>query len=281
MVCGEFGAPSLTPYVRGISFLNALVSIVAVCFGIVGCVSYTNQFDAMVATPWLLSLREGKTDTSTGVKADDVYVASGIRSYVPYTKKDGKKEIHEIKELDLTIRNIPKAVTDPINALRPKYPMLYKDCTEPSKYETDFNAAMKVVGQPPQWQDQTERCKACNKASVTVVTFCSFALIGAALAFLGHILRAFCDSSFAKDVAVVAGSGAFICGLVSYAVFGRCARASRDYATLNNAKGDWGVGAKLVLGSFVMCALITMLTLCTPVEDAVTDEAEGEMVTKV
>lgn len=271
MVCGEFGAPSLTPYVRGISFLNALVSIVAVCFGIVGCVSYTNQFDAMAATPWMLSLRKGKTDANTGVKADDIYVASGIRSYVPYTKKDGKKEIFEFKAYGLAA----------IDDLRPKYPMLYKDCTEPSKYEASLNQQSKALGGPLVFQDQTERCKACNKASVTVVTFCSFALIGAALAFLGHILRAFCDSSFAKDVAVVAGSGAFICGLVSYAVFGRCARASRDYATLTNAKGDWGVGAKLVLGSFVMCALITMLTLCTPVEDAVTDEAEGEMVTKV
>lgn len=265
MVCGEFGSPSLAPYNKGISFLNALCAILAVCFGIVGCVSYTNKFHAVTSVPWVVNSYEyDKTSTNT---ADDNtgYIASGIRSFAVYEMDDGMK-------VKLEYASVP-GVADSL--IPSDNTMTYADCMD-SPY---FAAIANLF---PSYASQSDRCKTCDEAAVTVVTFCSFALIGAAVAFFGHVLRWTCDSPFAKDIAIIGGVGSFICGLVSYETFKKCARATKEWADSADATQQWGIGGKLVLGAFVVAAMVTTLTLITPVppQDE-KDEAKGEMVTKV
>ena len=95
---------------------------------------------------------------------------------------------------------------------------------------------------------------------------CSFALIAAAACFLMQIMRVTCDSTFAKDVSILAAGAAFVFGVIAYSVFLPCAMALKDYSDfLDTEKAEVGIGAKLVLGSFVTALLVTIITLITPV----------------
>lgn len=260
MVCGSFGSPALVPYNKGISFLNSLLAIIAFAFGVVGCVSYTNKQDAIISAPWLLSTKE--------VSNDVVYTASGIRSFVMYEKDDDNKiDVNEY----------------PANSLESMpNPQTYEECQEDNnwKYLTyDLTNSFDLTQPIP--VALAKRCKDCEKASVAVVTTCSFALIAAATAFMGHILRATCDSAFAKDVAFFGGGASFVFGLVSYTSFIPCAISSRDFSTLVGAEGTFGVGAKLVAASFALAAAITCLTLAVPVPEVEQKEETSNMVSKI
>ena len=250
MVCGEFGSPSLAPHGKSIGFLNAVLCLLGVCFGIVGCVSYTNNFDALANAPWAKS-----TKTESGVEA---FAVSGIRSFAYYTVVDDKKVPSIIwpaaQDLDSSGNGVVPYETcvDTVDALFATGGAYFgaSDAGE-AAYRTGIGY---------------ERCDKCSTASVGVVTMCSFALIAAAACFLMQIMRVTCDSTFAKDVSILAGGAAFVFGVIAYSVFLPCAMALKDYSEeLVADTADFGIGAKLVLGSFVMALLVTIITLITPV----------------
>jgi len=236
MVCGEFGSPSLAPHGKSIGFLNAVLCLLGVCFGIVGCVSYTNNFDALANAPW----RKAMVDVS----GTELFAVSGIRSYVYYTVNDDKKVPVDnwwpaAQDLDATGNGV----------------ITYETCVDKLVSATAAEKLSKGY----------ERCDKCKTASVGVVTMCSFALIAAAACFLMQIMRVTCDSTFAKDVSILAGGAAFVFGVIAYSVFLPCAMALQDFSEENSAESGFGIGAKLVLGSFIMALLVTIITLITPV----------------
>jgi len=252
MVCGEFGSPSLAPHGKSIGFLNAILCLLGVCFGIVGCVSYTNNFDALANAPWAKSSRIN----SAGVED---FAVSGIRSFAYYTVSDGKKVPN------ITAWPDAQGLDSSENGV-----VTYKDCVD--TLDAMFASGGAYSGATDAMEDTlrtaygSERCDKCNTASVGVVTMCSFALIAAAACFLMQIMRVTCDSTFAKDVSILAGGAAFVFGVIAYSVFLPCAMAIRDYSDdLESDEANFGIGAKLVLGSFVMALLVTIITLITPV----------------
>lgn len=240
MVCGEFGSPSLVPHGKSIGFLNAVLCLLGVCFGIVGCVSYTNNFDALANAPWAKSMLELPSGT-------ELFEVSGIRSYAYYTVNDGKKVPYttnwpQAQDLDSSGNGV----------------ITYEACVETLDTMSATDVQMEVLG--------SERCDKCKTASVGVVTMCSFALIAAAACFLMQIMRVTCDSTFAKDVSILAAGAAFVFGVIAYSVFLPCAMALKDYSDfLEATEAEVGIGAKLVLGSFVTALLVTIITLITPV----------------
>lgn len=239
MVCGEFGSPSLAPHGKTIGFVNALLCLLGVSFGIVGCVSYTNNFDALANAPWAKAMFD--------VSGTEVFEVSGIRSYAYYTVNDGKKVPFTTmwpaaQDLDSSENGV----------------ITYEACAETLETMSATDDQMEIRG--------SERCDKCSTASVGVVTMCSFALIAAAACFLMQIMRVTCDSTFAKDVSILAGGAAFVFGVIAYSVFLPCAMALKDYSDfLETEKAEVGIGAKLVLGSFVLALLVTIITLITPV----------------
>jgi len=263
MVCGEFGSPSLAPHGKTIGFLNAVLCIMGVAFGIVGCVSYTNNFDALANAPWALSTVEY---IMPGYEST-LYAANGIRSFTYYMKNDdGNKKSVTLATAAAAMSNEDGVIT-------------FENCVD--VLETAYTSAVLEANVDLALTSGYERCDKCDKASVAVVTMCSFALIAAAVAFLAQIMRVTCDSTFAKDIAILAGTSAFVFGCISWSVYLPCAMALRDYAEHSNVdESGFGVGAKLVLGSFVAAIIVTIFTLVTPVmkeEEAVaTDD-----VTKV
>jgi len=120
-------------------------------------------------------------------------------------------------------------------------------------------------------------CAACDKASAGIVSLCSLALIAAFAAFFCHLLRSTCDSAFAKDLSVLSGFASFVFGLVAVLLALPCKTAFDDW--INSATGvaflakafdlpysvGFGNGAKVVLSSFIMMFVITLLSLSTPV----------------
>lgn len=260
MVCGEFGSPALIPYGKTISYLNALLSVLAVCFGIVGCVSYTNQYDAVMNAPWTVSMTKFKgTDFAAFGFPDELYSATGIRSYIVYYKDgDEKKPFEE----DNKITTWKKCIEE-IDAIP-------EDYVEPgSGFDKESLSG----------QAGYDRCVACDKASVAVVTMCSFALIAAGVAFLCHIMRATCDSIFAKDVSLLAGILAFAFGVSAFGAYYDCAMEAEkygdsDYVPVKTETHGMGVGMKLTLGAFIVDLIILLFTLVTPVEP----EQEAEAV---
>ena len=222
MVCGSFGHQSLTPHASKISIFNAIMAILAVCFGIVGCVSYTNKSSSLENAPWMQA--EFQMEPAKDVTVDvDYYM--GIRSLMIQAEIDG------LQTATITT---------------------YKDCMNDKEEDAD----------------QREACDKCDSAAVGTVTMCSFALIAAGVAFLCFIMRHSCDSAFAKDLGIVAGTASFVFGVISYTVFLKCRNAieDSDMEPLNK-EIKWGIGAKLVLGSFVLMLLITFINLITPVQE--------------
>lgn len=266
MVCGEFGSPALIPYGKTISYLNALLSVLAVCFGIVGCVSYTNHYDAVMNAPWTVSKTKFKGTVYDGFFPDELYSATGIRSYIVYYKDGDEKKPFD-KE------TYPNPANNKITT--------WKKCIE------DIDAIPEDYVQPGTGFDKEtlsgmdgyDRCVACDKASVAVVTMCSFALIAAAVAFLCHIMRATCDSIFAKDVSLLAGILAFAFGVSAFGAYYDCAMEAKkygdsDYVPVKTETDGMGVGMKLTLGAFIVDLIILLFTLVTPVEP----EQEAEAV---
>lgn len=88
MVCGDFGAPSLTAHVKGFSILNALLALLSVIFGIIGCVSYTNSNKSISTAPWT-EYESANTDTSL----PNDQLAFGLRAYVEYTQVKGSDKV--------------------------------------------------------------------------------------------------------------------------------------------------------------------------------------------
>jgi hypothetical protein len=246
MVCGEFGSPSLAPHGKSIGFLNAVLCLLGVCFGIVGCVSYTNNFDALANAPWAKAMMKfSGTDL-------EIFEVAGIRSYAYYTVSDDDKKVPHMgwpaaQSLDTSGNGVItyEFCVDTIDAMS-------------AAGSSDADVAAEKLSRG------YERCDKCNTASVGVVTMCSFALIAAAACFLMQIMRVTCDSTFAKDVSILAGGAAFVFGVIAYSVFLPCAMATKDH-TEDADEQDVGIGAKLVLGSFIMALIVTIITLITPV----------------
>lgn len=233
MVCGEFGSPSLAPYSSKIAMFNAVWSVLAVCFGIVGCVSYTNKANAIENASWMkMSMVTSAMDDDNSPEVE-AKIYFGIRSQVSQATLG-----------DLVIQGDVET---------------YEQCAK---------------------EDPTsELCVECEKSAVATVSMCSLALIAAGVAFLTYVMRVSCDSAFAKDLGLLAGGASVGFGIISYSVFSKCHGVAKDMEELVDDADvmsvKWGPGAQLVLGSFVLMFVVTVINLVTPVEQEA-EEVETE-----
>lgn len=223
MVCGEFGSPSLAPYSSKIAMFNAVWSVLAVCFGIVGCVSYTNKANAIENASWMKMSMAAPVDENSATMAE-VKIFAGIRS-----------QIHQATLGDVVMQGDVQT---------------YEECAK---------------------DDPTDEfCVECDKSAVATVSMCSLALIAAGVAFLTYVMRVSCDSAFAKDLGLLAGGASVGFGIISYSVFSKCHGVMKDMEELlddaDTLSVKWGPGAQLVLGSFVLMFVVTVINLVTPVE---------------
>lgn len=232
MVCGEFGSPSLAPYSSKIAMFNAVWSVLAVCFGIVGCVSYTNKANAIENASWMKvsMLVPAGENSETMAEAKTFF---GIRS-----------QVSEFTLGDLVVQSDVET---------------YEACAK---------------------EDPTDEfCVECDKSAVATVSMCSLALIAAGVAFLTYVMRVSCDSAFAKDLGLLAGGASVGFGIISYSVFSKCHGVAKDMEELvddaDTMSLKWGPGAQLVLGSFVLMFVVTVINLVTPVEQEA-EEVETE-----
>lgn len=82
-VIGNFGLDKFREikYRKVIGVVNALMCVIGVTFGIVGCLSYTRKFDAIVGSPWVIAEDTGTSST---------YLAFGLRAFAEYAVIDGE-----------------------------------------------------------------------------------------------------------------------------------------------------------------------------------------------
>ena len=253
MVCGTCGIQALTPHVKAVSIFNAIISLMSVILGICGCISYTLNYEYIKVAPWsTLDVNWSPTGETNPPVSNDMhnYMIGGIRGGVEYwTVPHTRPESKYIKA-----------------------PLPYADCMDKSI----------TTG------DHTYRsfCEPCDKASVAVVTFCSFALIAAAVAFLSHILRYTCDSYWWKDFSIVAGIASVVFGGIGASLALPCDTAFREWAEaqfgvdgasavydsyfpagfVREYEVRYGSGLKVVVASFCMMIVLTTFSWLVPVE---------------
>ncbi len=261
MVCARFGSPSLTARVKGISVFNALVSLLSTVFGIVGCASYTNSQDNISRAPWHVTYIKFKT----GDLDAKAYIGWGIQSYLYWTQVTGGD-----KSFGWT-----------------GYNSAFTYSSDPITYASanaDNVASGAVIS------DSVDFAKTCKKASKGVVTLCSIALIACFVAFVCHLLRACCDSTFAKDLSVLGGTVAFILGIISYSLAVPCRTAInasfiQQMATMSipvdDYKYGYGIGSAVVAACFGMMIWTSLVSLVIPVAEAEKTPVPTGEVTKV
>jgi len=267
MVCARFGSPSLTARVKGISVFNALVSLLSTVFGIVGCASYTNSQDNISRAPWHVTYIKFKT----GDLDAKAYIGWGIQSYLQWTQVTGGEKSFGWSLYDQSDDNTEPVTYAALNLLQ--------------------EAGAAISGQPV--PEATNFAAACDKASKGVVTLCSLALIACFVAFICHLLRACCDSTFAKDLSVLGGTVAFILGIISYSIYVPCSNAinasfiQRMAANLpspipvDQYHYGYGIGSAVVAACFGMMIWTSLVSLIIPVAEAEKTPVPTGEVTKV
>lgn len=277
MVFGHCGLEQLVEHRRNTAIKNSILSCIAVCFGIVGCVSYTNNFTNMVNAPWIVVESKYSSDIENPFTDNTVYTAIGIQSFAVYSKNsDGKEQIDE---------KGPWLIDS-------AYPILtWEQCLNSLRENTAKKQDQLNKGFPGYTQETVDnvkkyggwdRCEVCNQSSVVVVSFAIVALISAGVALVYHLLRIGEDSSFVKDMTVFAGGSAFICGAIAFFFFQKCFKANQDfYASLEDPnptavdKGSTGVGLLLVMLAFIFNGIAFTTTLLVPAP-AEEEEVESE-----
>ena len=278
MVFGHCGMESLEAHRQKTAIKNSCLSLLAVCFGVVGCVSYTNNFKNMVNAPWMVAESQFTSDIDTPYTDNKMHTAIGIRSFAVYSETSDGKEL--ITEKGWLIDDAYPIITweQCLNSLR-----------EEEAKAIDLNRSQERIDSIKQlggW----DRCEVCDRSSLVVVSFTIVALVASGIALVYHILRIAEDSSFVKDMTVFAGGTAFICGAVAFGSFQKCFRANQDfYASLYSPnalyfygkqeapqavnKGTYGVGMILVMIAFIFNAISLITTFLVP---APQDEEEVE-----
>ncbi len=263
MVCARFGSPSLTARVKGISVFNALVSLLSTIFGIVGCASYTNSQDNISRAPWHVTYINFKT----GDLDAKAYMGWGIQSYLKWTQVTGGEKSFGwtlYKSTDNNAEPVPYAAVKLVNDV--------------------------LVAAGAQPTESTDYATACDKASKGVVTLCSLALICCFVAFICHLLRACCDSTFAKDLSVLGGTVAFILGIISYSIYTPCSNAINAYfiqlmtdekIAVDKYSYGYGIGSAVVAACFGMMIWTSLVSLIIPVAEAEKTPVPTGEVTKV
>ena len=160
-----------------------------VIFGILGCVSYSNNDAAIATAPW--TLVDFKVTDATTKTVTKYWAGYGLRAAVRWTRVGDDKD----------------PTYDPVGT--------YKDCLAIQ------DAA--CTADPLDCVDASaDYCKKCDKAGAAVVSMCSLALIAAFVTFLSHLLRSSCDSTFAKDISILGGVTAFVFGVISFSIYQPC-----------------------------------------------------------
>lgn len=255
MVLGEYGLQSLKPMAQRISWFNAVFSLIAIVFGICGCVNYDNSFENLTAAPWTWS----RTDhTGTTYIAKQVYTAGGIRATTTYTYDGDEKVKFELGSVG-TAAGI----------------LEYSYCVD---YLKDMSDAVKTTY-------GYDRCVACSDAEGSVIAMLSLAICCAGIAVLMFMWRSWWDNFFAKDLSILASGLTWIFGLAAFTSFVSCSTASTAYdktLAVGSDVSGFAAGGYLVLISFVIAFFVNVLTLVTPVQGDIEPEpvATNEMVEK-
>lgn len=76
-VCGDFGHQALAPHGRQLATVNAVFTLLAICFGICGCASYSNNASAMKNVPWVVAAQKDGASVNFGIRAYSTYDKDG------------------------------------------------------------------------------------------------------------------------------------------------------------------------------------------------------------
>jgi hypothetical protein len=248
-VLGEYGMQSLKPHAQKISWINAVVSFIAVVLGICGCVNYDNTFESLTAVPWTWS----RTDM-TAYNMGQVYSAGGIRAITLYTYDGDEKKKFTFASL---------GSSDGV--------LQYSYCVN---YLKDMSAAVKTA-------KGYDRCVACNDAEGSVISMLSLAICCAMVAILMFVWRSYWDNFFAKDLSILASGFTWIFGMAAFLSFTSCTAAGKAYdadLTTSSDNSGYAAGGFLVLFSFIIAFLVNVLTLMTPVQGEEDEKAKPEPV---
>jgi len=224
-------------------------------------VSYTVQKNAIRIAPWSVLHLDWNLSSADPPTADSLhtYMYGGLSGEQTFIGKPGDKNL---------------SAEDPV---------AWKDCQ---------------VFPPPTGGKYYPFCQACDKASAAIVSMCSLALIAAFCAFFCHLLRSTCDYAFAKNLAVLTGLISVVFGIGAVVIALPCKTAVDDWiatpitgiaAVSKEFNLDYSIGfgngAKVVIASFVMIFVVSILSLLTPVastqEVVLTPVAKTEAEAKI
>ena len=239
---------SLKPHAQKISWINAVVSFIAVVLGICGCVNYDNTFESLTAVPWTWS----RSDL-TAYNMGQVYSAGGIRAITLYTYDGDEKKKFTFASL---------GSSDGV--------LQYSYCVNYLK-DMDMSDADRA--------ENYDRCVACNDAEGSVISMLSLAICCAMVAILMFVWRSYWDNFFAKDLSILASGFTWIFGMASFLSFNSCAAANKVYYDKTSSDNSgYAAGGFLVLFSFIIAFLVNVLTLMTPVQGEEDEKAQPEPV---
>jgi len=244
MVCATFGHQALAPHARGFSIFNALLTLIAGVFCILGCISNTNNEVSIFALPWVIF--SVPPPVAGGVTQ---YSSFGLRGFIVYVLSGDGTPVYVPSSFILSNPGCPA----------PLYPLVttFAECANTACVPVDDLVNV--------------YCTKCNTAGQGVIATLVISLLLAFLSFAGFLFRCCCDGTCWKDITVFGSIGAFGMGVASYSIAGPCKSAVEAFALKELPTGftsGYGKGAALVAASWSLVLSVSVVALMVPVPQA-------------